>query len=208
MHSLTIFSNSTSQHRTLLLNIVPLSNSALLVALLLKTASERNLPGTDRFWRHFFHPTWPSSGPVLSHLRPQKSVPARQVRTCLPHFPQNLSNSVFFVHFCSRMLQNRNLPGTDPFRRHLFHSTWPFFGPVLTHLRPQESVPARQVRTCSPHIPLNLSNSALLESFLFKAASESQSAWHEPIPAAPFPLNLALCWSCPAPSAPSGIRPC
>ena len=50
----------------------------------------------------------------------------------------------YFESFCSRMLQNRNLPGTDPFRRHLFHSTWPFFGPVLTHLRPQESVSARQ----------------------------------------------------------------
>ena len=149
-----------------------LSNSALLVAFLFKSASERNLPGTALFWRHFFPPTWPSSGPVLPHLRPQKSVPARQVRIAGLNFRLNLSNSACLAHFCSNHPQNRNLPGTDRFWVHIFHSTWPSVGPVLPHLRPQESVPARQIRTVSLHFPSNLSNSALLVALLLKTASE------------------------------------
>ena len=71
-----------------------LSNFALLVPFLFNNASERKLPGMDRFWGHIFHSTWPSVAAVLPHLRPQESVPATQVRTCSPHFPLNLSRSL------------------------------------------------------------------------------------------------------------------
>ena len=131
-----------------------------------------------------------------------------QFRTFSAHFRSNLVNSVLLVAFLFEIASKRNLPGTDRFWRHFFHPTWPSSGPVLPHLRPQKSVPARQVRTCLPHFPHNLSNSVFLCQLLFNNDSESQSAWHGPIPAAPFPLNLALFWSCPDPSAPSGIRLC
>ena len=103
---------------------------------------------------------------------PQKSVPAMQVRIVGPNFRLDFSNSACLAHFCSNHPQNRNLPGTDRYWVHVFHSTWPSVGPVLPHLRPQESVPARQIRTFSPHFPSNLSNSALLVALLLKTASE------------------------------------